>query len=70
MKKFGQGYEMASKIDCKIIFESSVTPITKFMDGVGPTLKIHAMKKIITRKYIINNAEQFCNAVKYKAVKQ
>ena len=57
MKKFGQGYEMASKIDCKIIFKSSVTPITKFMDGVGPTLKKHAMKKIITRKSVINNAE-------------
>ena len=70
MKKFGQGYEMASKIDCKIIFKSSVTPIAKFIDGVGPTLKKHAMKKIITRKSVINNAEEFCNAVKYKAVKE
>ena len=61
---------MASKIDSKIIFKSSVTRITKFIYGVGPTLERHAMKKVITRKSVINNAEEFCNAVKDKAVKQ
>ena len=36
----------------------------KFTDGVGTTLKRHAMKKVIKRKCAINNAGEFYNAVK------
>ena len=36
----------------------------KFTDGVGTTLKKHAMKKVIKRKWVITNAGEFYNAVK------
>ena len=36
----------------------------KFTDGVGTTLKKHAMKKVIKRKCVITNAGEFYNAVK------
>ena len=36
----------------------------KFTDGVGTTLKKHAMKKVTKRKCVITNAGEFYNAVK------
>ena len=36
----------------------------KFTDGVGATLKRHAMKKVIKRNCVITNAGEFYNAVK------
>ena len=54
---------MSKKYDVKLTWNFSTTSHGKGLsDEVRATMKRHAMKKVITRKCVINNAEEFYNA--------
>ena len=54
---------MSNKYDVKLTWNFSTTSHGKgHGDRVVATLKKHAMKKVITRKRVINNAEESYNA--------
>ena len=61
---------LSKKHNVKLSWNFSATSHSKGpVDGVGATLKRHAMEKVQTRKVTINNADEFYQAIRDSNIK-
>ena len=56
---------LSNKYDAQVTWNFSATNHNKGpVDEVSSTLKTHVIKKVITRKRVMNNTEEFCDAIR------
>lgn len=56
---------LSNKYDAQVTWNFSATNHNKGpVDEVSSTLKTHVIKKVITRKCVMNNTEEFCDAIR------